>query len=202
MSNNDTVTETPPHDQGETGDDLRLVLDALRFTNLVVGHVRVEPERARDVVSTLFGEEPSSSAVVLVVSRSRDEEVYVSLDFDLRRITDDVKQQVAQGIGRDRRLVDLLGGLPIEVTDRLDAAKSSPRLASHLIATAADHLVWKIRLLIQDTLAPVNDDGETLSWCGDIPLKDRGRLRQIGPILPFATVIRLDIPATLESANV
>jgi hypothetical protein len=203
----DTASQSPTLPDIGTEADLRLVLDAFReagtdgLGGIVAGDVRLSSDRARAVIVALFGADASPAAAVSVFSTSDEGRLAVSLDFDLHRITKDIRGQIASGIGRNRVLMEILGGIPVEVSDRLDAAKATPRLATHLISTAADHLVWKVRLHVQDILAPVYDDADILSWSGSIGAADNAAREGLGQIIPLATAIRLEIPATMETSD-
>ncbi len=203
------MTDTPSQSAALSDeDDLRLVLDAFREAGsqgldaIIPGHIRMSSDRARSIVEELFGVAASSSATVSVRATAGSGRLDISLEFDLRRITGEIRKQIAGGIGRNRPLMSVLGGVPVEVSDRLDAAKAAPRLAGHLIATAADHLAWKVRLHVQDTLAPVYDDADILSWSGGIGFGDKAARDQLGQVIPLATAIRLEIPADMENSNV
>lgn len=204
----DTASQSPASSGVGDEDDLRLVLDAFReaaaqgLDGVVVGHVRTSSDRARAIIDELFGSAAAPAATVSVRPTAADGTIEVSLEFDLHRITADIRGQIAAGIGRNRVLMDILGGVPVEVSDRLDAARAAPRLAGHLIATAADHLVWKVRLHVQDTLAPVYDDSGTLSWTGKIDIEDKAARDQLERVVHLATAIRLEIPASMENSNV
>ncbi|MNU37042.1 hypothetical protein D3C71_256700 [compost metagenome] len=204
----DTAIQSPASSGIGDEDDLRLVLDAFReaaaqgLDGVVAGHVRTPSDRACSIIEELFGSAAAPAATVSVRPTAADGTIDVSLEFDLHRITADIRGQIAAGIGRNRVLMDILGGVPVEVSDRLDAARAAPRLAGHLIATAADHLVWKVRLHVQDTLAPVYDDAGTLSWSGEIGIEDKAAHEQLGRVVHLATAIRLEIPASMENSNV
>lgn len=204
----DTTSQSPASSDLGNEEDLRLVLDAFReaaaqgLDGVVAGHVRTSSDRAGAIIDELFGSGASPSATVSVRPTAAAGIIEVSLEFDLHRITADIRGQIAGGIGRNRVLMDILGGVPVEVSDRLDAARAAPRLAGHLIATAADHLAWKVRLHVQDTLAPVYDDADTLSWSGGIGIGDKAARDQLGRVIPLATAIRLEIPAFMENSNV
>jgi hypothetical protein len=204
----DTASQSPTLSDIGTEDDLRLVLDAFReagtrgLDGVVAGHVRLSSERARALVDDLFGTAASAAATVSVRATACEGRLDISLDFDLHRITGEIRQQISGGIGRNRALMNILGGVPVEVSDRLDAARATPRLAGHLIATAADHLAWKVRLHVQDTLAPVYDDADILSWSGEIAIGDKAHRDLLGQVIPLATAIRLEIPASMENSNV
>jgi hypothetical protein len=204
----DTASQSPALSEIGTEDDLRLVLDAFREAGtqgldaIVAGHVRLSADRARGIVDDLFGAGASATARVSVRATAAAGRLDVSLDFDLHAITGEIREQISGGIGRNRTLMNILGGVPVEVSDRLDAARATPRLAGHLIATAADHLAWKVRLHVQDTLAPVYDDADVLSWSGEIDIGDKAHRGLIGQVIPLATAIRLEIPAHMENSNV
>lgn len=204
----DTARQIPASSEIGTEDDLRLVLDAFRETGsqgldgMVPGHVRMSSDRARAIIDEVFGAGASPSATVSVRAAAGEGILDVSLEFDLHRITSDIRGQIAGGIGRNRPLMSILGGVPVEVSDRLDAARAAPRLAGHLIATAADHIAWKVRLHVQDALAPVYDDADTLSWSGGIGIADQAARDHLARVIPFATAIRLEIPASMENSNV
>lgn len=204
----DTTIQSPASSDIGDEDDLRLVIDAFReaatqgLDGVVAGHVRTSSDRACAIINELFGSAAAPAAIVSVRPTAPDGNIYLSLDFDLHRITADIRSQIAGGIGRNRVLMDILGGIPVDVSDRLDAARATPRLAGHLIATAADHLAWKVRLHVQDTLAPVYDDADILSWSGEMDVGDRAALDQLGRVIPLATAIRLEIPASMENSNV
>jgi hypothetical protein len=183
----DTASQSPTLSDIGTEDDLRLVLDAFREAGT----------RGLDGIVAA-----SAAATVSVRATAGEGRLDISLDFDLHRITGEIRQQISGGIGRNRALMNILGGVPVEVSDRLDAARATPRLAGHLIATAADHLAWKVRLHVQDTLAPVYDDADILSWSGEIAIGDKAHRDLLGQVIPLATAIRLEIPASMENSNV
>ncbi len=203
----ETVTQPPTSADIGNEEDLRLVLEAFREAGAqgldaaIAGHVRLPAFAAQALVSEMFGSGIPETCAASVYPRAAEGQFAIAVEFDLHRITAELRGQIAGGIGRNRLLIDMLGGVPVEVTDRLDAARSAPRLAAHLIATAADHLVWKVRLHIQDALAPVYDDGDILSWAGSISVNDVAARQRIGQAIPFATALRLEVPASMEKRN-
>jgi len=185
-------------------EDLRLVIEAIGEVSAAnpgggaaVGRSRIDSDRARRVIRRILGSDARKDASVSVYVDGGADDLF--LQFDMDAILEDIRRSVAAGIGRDRQLLDFIGGLPPAAAARLDAARSAPRLAGHLASTAADHVVWALRVRLQEILVPLHEDGRKLSWRGSI---GKGAL-PIGEALPFATEIRMDVtPETMETFDV
>jgi hypothetical protein len=187
-------------------DDLRLVLESFKDSGaatdgaFAVGVAPLPTREATDALYDIFRHGALLVDADIAAYRTEGVGTELTVTFDLDHLAGHFRTVVAKGVGRDRQLVELLSGMPIEVTDRIDAAKANPRLAGHLLATAADHLVWRLRLRIQETLVPMSEHRSTLVWRGPLDTSDASAASVIAPLLSFATSIRLDLPAA-ETSN-
>ncbi|NTF17496.1 hypothetical protein G6L37_03720 [Agrobacterium rubi] len=204
MFDNESLRATSAGSELFAEDDLRLVLDSISHAasnsggdlSAAVGMMRMPDRATAKLIQTLFAAETRPGAAISVFKSSDATSIDVTLHFDLDDIVTDLRRDISSGISKNRRLVDFLGGLSADVTDRIDAAKDNPKLASHFVSTAADHLAWSLRLRIQDMLLPVMDDGRVLSWRGRLSTECHASFAA-SPLIPFATSVVIEVPASI-----
>jgi len=210
MSENESFRSTSAGGDAFSEADLRLVLESIGEVASLpgaglaasVGMASASREHSARQISRIFAVDVAPGAAASVFTTEGRSDIDLLLVFDLDDVVADLRRDIAAGISKNRRLIDFLGGLPVDVTDRIDAAKANPRKAAHFVGTAADHLARALRIRIQDMLLPVADHGRQLSWRGRIPLVG-ARDVAAASLIPFATSVMIEVPASfLEIENV
>lgn len=180
----------------DQGDDLRLVMAAISEAAglsawdesrppLFAGLLPEDPTRAW---RTVFECDPPA-AVEIAASSADSAESFVIVSFDLPSMRRRLKEAVSGGVSNCLPLMELLGGLPLSVSSRIDAARSDKTLASHFVSTAADHLAEAVRCQMSDLLMPLEVSGEVVHWTAVVPADSSKAWSRLPALLAFATRI-------------
>lgn len=164
-------------DEFGSAEDLRLVLEAISETSMdadggsgstsLSAGLMPYPDDKDSIFRSVFGHEPPAGLVVDVFSSAGSS--VIIMEFDMSGVRAKLRPLIASGISNASEIAAFVGQIPSEVSERIDAARSDPRLAGHFIATAADHLAERVRHRLKDTLMPIIDDGTSLCWASDVP---------------------------------
>lgn len=195
-----TTTGPSPSDED---DDLRLIMSAVSEiaarsgTGLPPLFAGLRPLDARKVWTAVFGT-PPPSAPEITASELGGGRSSVVATFDLPELRRRLVEVVSKGVTNDAEIMALLGGIPISVTSRIDAAHSDSTLASHYVASAADHLAEAVRCQMSDALYPLETSGDCVHWTAAIPDQSREAWQRLAPLLAFASRIHFIVAGELS----
>lgn len=181
---------------GPEEDDLRLVMaaisDAAGFAafdqDLPPLFSGLPPCNGALVFRSTFDRDPPTG-VEITASSSEELRSFVVVTFDLAALRRRLVETVSAGVTNSAPVVELLGGLPVSVSSRIDAAHENQALASHFVATAADHLAEAVRCQMSDLLLPLEVSGDCVHWTSAIPEDSVESWKRLPALLAFATRI-------------
>lgn len=146
------------------------------------------PQDGAAFYRTTFDREPPAE-VHVTASSSSDPGSFIVATFDLAELRRRLVSAVSSGVSNSEPVVELLGGLPLSVSSRIDAAHDEPDLASHFVASAADHLTEAVRCVMKDSLVPLDESEDRIQWTSAIPSDANIAWRRLPALLAFASQI-------------
>jgi hypothetical protein len=185
-----------PETHGSEENDLQLVMDAISDAagfaafdeSLPPLFSGLPPCDGSLVYRSTFDREPPAD-VEISASASEYIRSFLIVTFDLASLRRRLVETVSTGVTNSTPVVELLGGLPISVSSRIDAAHENLALAAHFVATAADHLAEAIRCQMRDLLLPLEVSGDSVHWTSAIPVDSVDSWKRLPALLAFSSHI-------------
>lgn len=187
----------------EEDDDLRLIMSAVAEVASLSGSespplfAGLRPLDAGRIWARVFGTPPPVSPEITASDLEGGLSSIVAT-FEMPELRRRLVDVVSKGVTNDAAILNLLGGIPVSVTSRIDAAHADATLASHYVATAADHLAEAVRCQMTDALYPLETSGDCVHWTAAVPDRSPEAWERLVPLLAFATRIHFIVAGELS----